>query len=330
MVAYIRSDLDFILAQIKIAEAHAAGQPLYGTGGLIPTYNLAWGLRTVDGSYNHLLPGQEKWGASDTPFKELMNPTFRTVMVDPDGAGPSPAIPMQYRPGIDNDGPTTTLPNGTVIGNRAGPGDVIDPSVRVISNLLVDQTLSNPAAILTALQNAGVDDPGMVITGQIAALYTPLKPLFKELEEASRDEASAAAAAAASPGNQALQDAAAAAKDALDAAKAAIDVAGGPAPAGNGLFQLLTTNGIALDGINIHLPNSAPDEGLSAPFNSWFTLFGQFFDHGLDLVNKGGSGTVMIPLSPDDPLYVPGSSTNFMVLTRHRRGGPGWTTGHQR
>jgi hypothetical protein len=24
----------------------------------------------------------------------------------------------------------------------------------------------------------------------------------------------------------------------------------------------------------------------------------------------------MIPLSPDDPLYVPGSSTNFMVLTR--------------
>jgi Ca2+-binding RTX toxin-like protein len=316
MVAYIRSDLDFILAQIKIAEAHAAGQPLYGEGGLIPAYNISWGLRTVDGSYNHLLPGQEKWGASDTPFKELLNPTFRTIMVDPDGAGPSPAMPMQYRPGIDNDGPTTTLPNGTVIGNRAGPGDVIDPSVRVISNLLVDQTLSNPAAILTALQNAGIDDPGMVITGQIAALYIPLKPLFKELEEAARDEASAAAAAAASPGNQALQDAAAAAKVALEDAKAAIDVAGGPAPAGNGLFGLLATNGIALDGINIHIPNSAPDEGLSAPFNSWFTLFGQFFDHGLDLVNKGGSGTVMIPLSPDDPLYVPGSSTNFMVLTR--------------
>jgi Ca2+-binding RTX toxin-like protein len=310
MVAYIRSDLDFILNQIKISEAHAAGQPLYGTGGLIPAYNLAWGLRTVDGSYNHLLPGQEKWGASDTPFNELLNPTFRTVtmMMDPDGPGPAPTMPvsMPYTPGNDVDGP----------GTFATPGDVIDPSVRVISNLLVDQTLSNPAAILTALQNAGVDDPGMVITGKIAALYTPLKPLFKELEEAARDEASAAAAAAASPGNQALQDAAAAAKAALEAAKAAIDVAGGPAPDGNGLFELLTENGIALDGINIHLPNSAPDEGLSAPFNSWFTLFGQFFDHGLDLVNKGGSGTVMIPLSPDDPLYVPGSSTNFMVLTR--------------
>jgi Ca2+-binding RTX toxin-like protein len=45
-------------------------------------------------------------------------------------------------------------------------------------------------------------------------------------------------------------------------------------------------------------------------------LFGQFFDHGLDLVNKGGSGTVYIPLQPDDPLYVVGSNTNFMVLTR--------------
>ena len=34
------------------------------------------------------------------------------------------------------------------------------------------------------------------------------------------------------------------------------------------------------------IPNVAPDVGLSAPYNSWFTLFGQFFDHGLDLMNK--------------------------------------------
>ena len=71
-----------------------------------------------------------------------------------------------------------------------------------------------------------------------------------------------------------------------------------------------------MDGDNVQIVNVSPDVGLSAPFNSWFTLFGQFFDHGLDLVNKGGSGTVFIPLQPDDPLYVPGSPTNFMVLTR--------------
>ena len=33
------------------------------------------------------------------------------------------------------------------------------------------------------------------------------------------------------------------------------------------------------------------------------TPIGQFFDHGLDLVKKGGNGTVYIPLQPDDPLY---------------------------
>src|SRR5206468_3284501 len=55
---------------------------------------------------------------------------------------------------------------------------------------------------------------------------------------------------------------------------------------------------------------------LSAPFNLMFTFFGQFFDHGLDLVTKGGSGTVIIPLQPDDPLFVPGSPTNFMPMPR--------------
>ena len=71
----------------------------------------------------------------------------------------------------------------------------------------------------------------------------------------------------------------------------------------------------------------APDAGLSAPFNLWFVFFGQFFDHGLDLVQKGGSGTVFIPLQPDDPLIngldgTPGTADDlppelqFMVLTR--------------
>jgi VCBS repeat-containing protein len=70
------------------------------------------------------------------------------------------------------------------------------------------------------------------------------------------------------------------------------------------------------DNGTIQIGAIAPDIGISAPFNSWMTLFGQFFDHGLDLISKGGHGNVFIPLQPDDPLYVPGSPTNFMVLTR--------------
>lgn len=64
------------------------------------------------------------------------------------------------------------------------------------------------------------------------------------------------------------------------------------------------------------IPDIATDEGLSASATSLFTIFGQFFDHGLDLVSKGGNGTVVIPLNPDDPLYVEGSPTNFLTLTR--------------
>src|SRR6056297_483014 len=82
------------------------------------------------------------------------------------------------------------------------------------------------------------------------------------------------------------------------------------------LDTLLTENGIEMDGNNVLLPDVAPDEGLSAPYNSWMTMFGQFFDHGLDLISKGGSGTVFIPLQPDDPLYDADSPTNFMVLSR--------------
>src|SRR5262245_9672623 len=100
MVAYIRSDLEFILEQIKIAEAHAAGQPLYGVGGLVPTYNLSYGLRTVDGTYNHLLPGQEKWGASDTQFPTLLDPNYRVtgIVQDPDGPGPFQTSEPDYDP----------------------------------------------------------------------------------------------------------------------------------------------------------------------------------------------------------------------------------------
>jgi Ca2+-binding RTX toxin-like protein len=307
MVSYIRSDLEFILDQIKISERHARwtqdpsdplGQPLFGPGGSIPSYNIAWGLRTVDGTYNHLIPGTEEQGASDNPFPRLLDPNYRPAdggLLDPDGPGPAPAFPTQpnYNP--------SNNPNSVVV----------DSSVRTISNLLVDQTLSNPAAIISALQRNGIEGDLIAIAASIKAEYEPVKPLFKAVDDATDAYAEAQAAAdAANPPDPALDAAAAAALAALTAAQDALTAARGP------LDALLVPNGIELSGANVELPNIAPDEGLSAPFNSWFTLFGQFFDHGLDLVAKGGSGTVFIPLQPDDPLFDPTSPTNFMVLTR--------------
>ena len=68
---------------------------------------------------------------------------------------------------------------------------------------------------------------------------------------------------------------------------------------------------------SLFIPNVTPDNGLSAPYNSFFTFFGQFFDHGLDKITTNAiNGKIFIPLTPDDPLYVAGSPTNFMVETR--------------
>lgn len=53
------------------------------------------------------------------------------------------------------------------------------------------------------------------------------------------------------------------------------------------------------------------------PFNGWMTLFGQFFDHGLDFVAKGEQGFVMVPLDPSDPLHNPAvGAPNFMIVSR--------------
>src|SRR3546814_20347325 len=68
-------DLEFILAQIKIAEAHAAGVPL---DELVVRPHLPYGLRTVDGSYNNVIPGRELWGAAAPTMPRTFDPHWRT------------------------------------------------------------------------------------------------------------------------------------------------------------------------------------------------------------------------------------------------------------
>ncbi|MFC5708257.1 peroxidase family protein [Aeromonas eucrenophila] len=241
----VRSDLNFILAQIKIAEAEAAGQDILS---LIPNIRAPLGLRHVDGSGNNLMnlngTDNTEFGAADNVFPRLTDPVFNQAQGAPAGFfGPgSPAIP------------------GSSYAQNSGP--VFDSEPRTISNLIVDQTSNNPAAY-TAAYDPGADGVlnfGIVGTGNDDVLKDGVRIV-------------------ASPGM-------------------------------DGQFGTADDRDVFL------FENTAPDAGLSAPFNSLMTFFGQFFDHGLDLVTKGGSGTVYIPLQPDDPLYVVGGNTNFMVLTR--------------
>ncbi|MEO6092863.1 MAG: peroxidase family protein [Novosphingobium sp.] len=59
-----------------------------------------------------------------------------------------------------------------------------------------------------------------------------------------------------------------------------------------------------------YIGNLATTAG-DASYSGWFVLFGQFFDHGLDFIDKGGNldsvtgkpASVVIPLAASDPLY---------------------------
>src|SRR5215831_8512398 len=244
-VQFFRSDLQFILDQIEIAEANAAGKSLLD---LLANVTLPFGLRTVDGSLNNIVPTQSAFGAADNTFPRLADPLFR------------PADPVTFDP----DGP-----GGQAVGDPTSyaqtSGFVFDSSPRTISNLIVDQTANNPAAYATAY------DPGAD-----GILHT-----------------------------------------ADDVLKPGVQIVADP-----GLDKIF---GTADDTQVFFFPNTSPDVGLSAPFNQWFTFFGQFFDHGLDLVTKGGNGFIFIPLQPDDPLFNPGpdgiantadDGPNFMIETR--------------
>ncbi len=139
------ADLAFILKQIKIAEAHVAAGPgpaatdpvncqaMIGTGpNQIESPLLTLGLRTVDGTCNNLQKrtAQEKYdlyGASDQTFPRLTTPEFNAAEDATAFGGPAASSYAQ-----------TT-------------GAVADSEPRTVSNLIVDQTLNNPAAIAAAL-----------------------------------------------------------------------------------------------------------------------------------------------------------------------------------
>src|SRR4051794_7622762 len=130
-------DLNFILKQIKIAERHTTTlSPANPCGTLlnqvgdgipdaeqVPDVITTYGLRTVDGSCNNLKNASTyNYAAADQVFPRLTAPSFRDVPPDP--SFPVPSVPS-YRL----------------------PGNVVDSQPRTISNLIDDQTDTNPAAV---------------------------------------------------------------------------------------------------------------------------------------------------------------------------------------
>ena len=172
---------------------------------------------------------------------------------------------------------------------------VAEPVFRTVT-VNVDGTLFDPNpgvdgdVVTTTYQQTVVDPTANPVTDPAAAGYV-VDPAPRIISNLISDQ---------SADNPAAVEAAAIANEAL----------------GSGYLPQYNPNTPAGDDDSLFINNITPDNNLSAPFNTWMALFGQFFDHGVDLITKGGSGTVFIPLQPDDPLYVEGSPTNFMVMTR--------------
>ena len=402
-------DLAKILEQIKIAERNAAGESLVDIIGQDAAL-LPLGLRTVDGSFNHLLPGQSQVGAADQVFPRLLTPHY---INEADGdvmplGGPLVVTNTNYNP---------TIPAGTTGG--VNNHSVADADPRIISNLIVDQTLSNRSALVSALlvlsgganggdisvattqadailaarataaaasspaniaalqtalnnattantaaqgnvttaQAAVAGAQGTVITAQtnlgteqsqgaaatavlsaeavdmtaatnayiaavtngdptddalaLAGLNTAISELNAAQATVTQEGLDLAAAqgalttaqgdlTTAQSGLTAVQTAAAATQLAVNAAQTALTAATG---AGTAFIQLVADSGLSIspDG-SILIEQRSADIGLSPANSAWMAFFGQFFDHGLDLVTKGGNGTIYIPLQPDDPL----------------------------
>ena len=479
-----KADLEFILKQIQLAEATSlayTATPKTILQAIMDAYGvtaadaalLPYGLRTVDGSDNNLLPGQTEFGAADTLFPRLTNPVFLNDQ-DGDQMPLGPGAPI-----ITNTNYDPTIP---------GSHSVADADPRIISNLIVDMTAANPAAVEAALKYsvftgaiaegdipaaaadiaqayaltqstraAAAPDNIALLAGIVAAetaqqadaqdahataqtdynaaLAADTYRVSAQLAAAS-DNAAAAVVTAINVVGSAIFSATVGAEDltnaqaAVDAAQAALDAATAVRIALAGLTeepaaQTVVTNasallnalvvyqsGLTLDGDSdgsttdvdstdlaalllagtmaadyvagaqaltdslnllvdnlpgqegdvanalaalntaagllttadaelataqanlaaasdpatvaaadtalnaildsygighdplgsLVIPNLSPDIGLSPGFNSWMTFFGQFFDHGLDLVTKGNAGTVFIPLQADDPL----------------------------
>src|SRR3954462_10195303 len=71
-------DLRFIYEQILVAQDHAAGGNLLGPGpNQVADPQLPRGPRTVDGSFNNLVPGQESFGQADLTFPRVLTPVYR-------------------------------------------------------------------------------------------------------------------------------------------------------------------------------------------------------------------------------------------------------------
>ena len=286
-------DLQYILDQIKMGEAHSARTSTLGTtlvdAGITSTINYPYDVQSI----GRCLTNADVLTAATSTFGTTgLSDTYIWSTVDPLGVRQvdgqcnniSNVLPENPPAVVQKSSPATqdtiyTLPLNPSDSAGWGAADQIFPRM---TNGTVDS--SNPPAYpLTGTQS--------VYSNPTSNIYDPTPRLISNLIS-DQSSANPAAVAASVEANSILYGISGiATEQSINASTGAVSTV-------------------------LDIPNITPDYDVSAGYNSWFTLFGQFFDHGLDLIPKAGA-TVLIPLKQDDPLYVASPyAPNFMVLTR--------------
>jgi len=274
-------DLQFILDQIKMGEAHAdrtrtAGSVLAPSGNA-PSATIRFPYDLT--SPNRCLTAADVLAAGTTAYgPTYLSNVYTWTNIDPLGLRQVDGACNNITNVMAEPAPTTGFAQSLAPGDTSGWGAADQPFTRSVPGTLGATPPYTLSTTQQAYQNPGnwVKDP----TGRLASNLV-----------SDQSVANAAAQAASQYSFSTLYGSSATTTNAINA-----------------------TTGDARSVYEI--PNVTADYNVSAGYDSWFTLFGQFFDHGLDLIPKGGS-SVFLPLLQDDPLYVASpSAPNFMVLTR--------------
>jgi Ca2+-binding RTX toxin-like protein len=232
------NDLQFILDQIHIAEAHRAIEGV--SPAVVPSTNVLRPGRVINDPIRATNAGNAQTTAIANTVTQVLSPLLPDGLRQVDGRNNNlTGNGFSSWMGWGYITPTTLGKSAWGAADRSFPrlvgpvfrsgyetrtGNVTDAAPRVISNLIVDQSEANPAARAAAS-----------CTLRSLNLPNPCTP---------------------SP----------------------------------------------TDNASLLIRNQAPN-GVAAPYNGIFTLFGQFFSHGLDLVGKSSTESVKIPLAETDPLY---------------------------
>ena len=322
-----KHDPKFILLQTSIAQAYVDGVNF----NLLSNPLLPFGIRTFDGNFNHLVTGQGKFGAIDHSFLRVFDHAFQAgyagtwSVIDPprsvisnQTANILPAVEVNkgtdpvIGTGLDGVSGTPSPQEVIELSSRSKPSTPTQDTSTVPDGM---NTLSNPAdPIILASKKTSADDDddddddvgGDGAFPLNASDVANLKNLVNGREGGEDNDALGIRDLEGTGNNRVHLDYGSADQPFIRLTDAHYGVWNETTHNRdiNPLFSGLDPRAIS----NILGAQEADLSGNAADVNSLFTAFGQYFDHGLDFLGKGGNGTIQIG--------TPGTVPNPADLTR--------------